>query len=397
LAIAIGTILCLGGLFLALAAHQILPHGINAISHLGVWGQTAAYSGLGLGCLFILLSAVKWHCNRKNDHAHVDNGDHNRSMIHDSEERMGKKEPEQGKVAGNKDKRLFFATKIGFCTINEAGLIARIQQEWTPISFNKEGVEQGIQKMCDIMKAELADWWEVLSEAQQTVLALYAINRREGLLLSEAKLSLPTTDGEKAVKNTVQEEIIGALLNVKQGQIALSVTASKDQIIDIYLRYNRLILLRPLQSDSLMIGCGWGKCGLDQASQPPVHQNVDSVNILLEQNPSAICFWGDEQQCAFFEKRYKFIYDEGPVVSFLHDQRAFYQCCKSALQSDDSYIILGNHLFKQSTSQGLFRGFTQEDIDKVTPPISDFEHVQDPIPLVTYRYEPRIYRLKKNN
>src|ERR1700722_3735601 len=45
--IALGAIVVLGGLFLTLAAHQILPHGINAISNLEMWGQIGSYCTIG--------------------------------------------------------------------------------------------------------------------------------------------------------------------------------------------------------------------------------------------------------------------------------------------------------------------------------------------------------------
>src|SRR5262249_54433435 len=156
------------------------------------------------------------------------------------------------------------------------------------------------------------------------------------------------------------------------------------------------ILLRPLQFDSLMLGCGWGKCGLDTVAQPFAHKDIDTVNCDIEFNPSVICFWGDEKQCAFFKKRYKFIYDEGPIITFI-DNAAFYRCCTIALQSEDSYIVLGGHLFELSERAGFDgSGFPQRAIDAWTPPANDFEHVElDHSPLATYRHKPRIYRPKK--
>ena len=56
---AIGIITFLGGVFLTLALHQVLPHGLNAISELGVPGKLASYGSLGLGAIFSLVGAVK--------------------------------------------------------------------------------------------------------------------------------------------------------------------------------------------------------------------------------------------------------------------------------------------------------------------------------------------------
>lgn len=68
IAIALGIILCLAGLFLALAAYQIIPNGVNAISDLGVWGQVAGYGLLGAGFVIMLVGAIKWYLNKKNAH-----------------------------------------------------------------------------------------------------------------------------------------------------------------------------------------------------------------------------------------------------------------------------------------------------------------------------------------
>lgn len=56
-----GVIVALGGIFLTLAAHQILPQGVNAISSLGVGGQVLGYCVIGLGALIAIIAAVKSH------------------------------------------------------------------------------------------------------------------------------------------------------------------------------------------------------------------------------------------------------------------------------------------------------------------------------------------------
>ncbi len=63
--LALGIITVLGGVFLALAAHQILPFGVNALSNIAVWGQVMGYGCIGLGALTSLLAGVKWHLSRK--------------------------------------------------------------------------------------------------------------------------------------------------------------------------------------------------------------------------------------------------------------------------------------------------------------------------------------------
>jgi hypothetical protein len=61
LIIALGVIIALGGVFLTLAAHQVLPQGVNAISNLGVGGQALGYCVIGLGVLIAIIGAVKSH------------------------------------------------------------------------------------------------------------------------------------------------------------------------------------------------------------------------------------------------------------------------------------------------------------------------------------------------
>lgn len=59
--IAIGVIALLGGLFLTLAAYNILPSGINAISSLNPWGQILGYGAIAAGCLTLVITGIiKW-------------------------------------------------------------------------------------------------------------------------------------------------------------------------------------------------------------------------------------------------------------------------------------------------------------------------------------------------
>ena len=53
-----GSFLMLGALFIILAAHQILPNDINAISELGAGGRAIGYGILSLGLIPTLISAV---------------------------------------------------------------------------------------------------------------------------------------------------------------------------------------------------------------------------------------------------------------------------------------------------------------------------------------------------
>lgn len=59
-AIATGALLCVAGIFLILASHQVLPHGVNAISSLGVCNHAIGYSILGAGVILALIGSVMW-------------------------------------------------------------------------------------------------------------------------------------------------------------------------------------------------------------------------------------------------------------------------------------------------------------------------------------------------
>lgn len=67
--VAIGVILCLAGIFLTLARHRVLPHGVNAISEMGIWGQVAGYGGLGVGFMITLVGGVQWYFSKRNSPA----------------------------------------------------------------------------------------------------------------------------------------------------------------------------------------------------------------------------------------------------------------------------------------------------------------------------------------
>lgn len=65
LMIALGAIAALGGIFLTLAAHQILPYGVNSISNLGVGGQILGYCTIGAGTIVAIIGAVKHYLIHK--------------------------------------------------------------------------------------------------------------------------------------------------------------------------------------------------------------------------------------------------------------------------------------------------------------------------------------------
>ncbi len=72
IACAIGVIVCLGAAFLTMAAHQVLPQGINAISDLGILGQALGYAGLGIGAIVILIGSVKSYLHKRQEPGALD-------------------------------------------------------------------------------------------------------------------------------------------------------------------------------------------------------------------------------------------------------------------------------------------------------------------------------------
>ena len=60
IAIAVGTIVLLGGLFLILSAYQVLP--VHAISELGPGGQALGYIVSAFGCAILIVALIKNRC-----------------------------------------------------------------------------------------------------------------------------------------------------------------------------------------------------------------------------------------------------------------------------------------------------------------------------------------------
>lgn len=63
--VAVGALIMLGSLFLILAAHQILPHGINSISNLGLACYFASYGPFTIGLVTFLIGVVRLTCSQK--------------------------------------------------------------------------------------------------------------------------------------------------------------------------------------------------------------------------------------------------------------------------------------------------------------------------------------------
>src|ERR1700733_3459325 len=63
--VALGIILAIGGMFLSLAVHQILPRYSNIISNLGMKGVVLGYCLIGAGVVVMVASFLYSKCSRK--------------------------------------------------------------------------------------------------------------------------------------------------------------------------------------------------------------------------------------------------------------------------------------------------------------------------------------------
>jgi hypothetical protein len=242
------------------------------------------------------------------------------------------------------------------------------REEKTTIILSRTDVKSEIQRLNELWNT-FGDFFVELSEEQRLITQLFYINCEQGFLSSEQnfdaqenpssfkeifcqylsdfistkqllppleRTNWPSYNCAKNICNAVKKKII-------------SIEATKEEIFDAYVGYNRLILLRPLKFDVLMLGCGLGTCRNDKKGQPDVHRDVDTVNIALDTNPSVVCFWGEPLQVSFFRERYTLIYDEGPIVIFLKNSRLFWDACSVALKKDcKSLVVIPDYVFKEA-------------------------------------------------
>jgi hypothetical protein len=67
LLMAAGAIVALSGLFLSMAAFQVLPSGVNAISSLGFWGHVIAFGTIAAAITAMIVGAVLHYCKKENE------------------------------------------------------------------------------------------------------------------------------------------------------------------------------------------------------------------------------------------------------------------------------------------------------------------------------------------
>lgn len=214
------------------------------------------------------------------------------------------------------------------------------------------------------------DSFNSLTAEKKMVFSLYFINCCQGLFTAE-------TTFITEFSHTFEQEVITYLHRFfKTGKLAyfpsdnidasacatfmyiamtkdlLIVETTSSEILDTYINFNKLILLRPLISDTLILGCGLGRCRSD-CTNPTLksyfHDGLDTIDMSLDMNPSALCFWGNDAQTQFFKDRYLAIYDEGPIISFIQDKDSFWNSCTVSLNKDSStspIVVIASHIFE---------------------------------------------------
>lgn len=268
--------------------------------------------------------------------------------------------------------------------------------EGSPIT--KEQVTQELQGVDQLWRVKgINPFPKNYTEAQKTVVKLYYINYRYNLLKSVIVAPTPQFFDEafvtfytnKFVKKFLQDnfqKIWGlnppqwCAKELKNLDKNLGVTATVEQIIDVYVKHNRLILLRPLVSQDLVLGCGWGRCGSDHFLKwTNFHALQDTVDIQLKMNPSIIYSWGREYhisgqtpkaanlQMLYFANRYSTIYDEGSVIMMAFSERS------------QEYFRVSAIALRKGTERGsiIFCGaseYSPEGYDKVAVEGADHGH-----------------------
>lgn len=176
----------------------------------------------------------------------------------------------------------------------------------------------------------------------------------------EWRLSLdePIHEESESKENNAREEL-GALydahlephnLTLKIAEMIakrkIVITTPADEIMEIFNKY-KVIQLRPLEHNTLVIGCGHGNhsWSCNGGGRMHLHEGADTVNIEIGMNPSVVAKWGLSQNNEYFSgKNYREILDEGPISLFMKDRLDnFFITAQLALRSDGS-LFLPSHI-----------------------------------------------------
>lgn len=141
---------------------------------------------------------------------------------------------------------------------------------------------------------------------------------------------------------------------------SVKITTGSDQMIELYNLY-RVVELRPLAHDTLVIGCGHG-------FENHNHEGTDTLDFDMGVNPSVVASWGSEGHKVYFKnRRHQVVIDEGIIAAICQSEvgtglPAYFESARNAL------VVGGGLVVKRLT--GL------KDIRPQCP--SDFVHNECP-------------------
>ncbi len=243
-----------------------------------------------------------------------------------------------------------------------AGVTAVQARHDEPLSF--ELVEQEVEKILQLFKE--IPWIPVhFSKAQQVVIALHIMNQRalpcvdqnfqEYLFINLANPSEKDLIPDEKKELFLPSDTVSIAFQLSQmiKTMRLDVEASIEKIIDAYCNYDRIILLRPLKSDVLILGCGQGTCSQDRGRplNEPYHAHQDTIDRKIDRNPSVICSWGNMSQMKYFKDQYLTIYEEGLGCQLI-DSEKYWDACAYALKENGMVISYNSTI---SRTRNLFQ------------------------------------------
>jgi len=395
--IAVGALAFAAGIGLLLAAFHHFPYHINLIDTWNLESKIVGGIIAGIGLIFVTYGIYHRYSRKESPKSPEPSNQSN-----PLDEEGGKSipsSPQERVVNVNVQEEKIAISECLHCHKKQQISEGQLQKDvCEPCDFQSQR-EQVLKEIAQVYEelAEFATIFSPLSNAQKMVIALFYMNwqrvdiNEDELKFGENKKASFQESFCATFRGDYDSNECATQIRKVIRQNRLDVHASEEEILEAYIKYNRLILLRPLRSEVLLLGCGWGECRNDSKSSY-AHSEVDTVNILLSMNPSVLCFWGEESQTGFFKDRYSIIYDEGPIIAFLKDKKAFWDSCATALKktADHVSVVVASHIFESSSFK----------INSMLPPQSMYAQIHTPDYQIynhTYSYDKRVYRLKSQS
>lgn len=174
---------------------------------------------------------------------------------------------------------------------------------------------------------------------------------------------------ERLVKEMYENDYnpINRIKMLKQYMPKIQIETSSDEMMAIFNKYG-IIQLRPVQTESLILGCGNEPANhvhfRDIPNESHSHKKANTINIHMDMNPSVIAFWGNLKNIQFFEQhKCRLIVDEGPICDFLAYKEhldEFFDSCRKALKPN-GYLALPRHIVKDPNSYFNVKGKLPSD------------------------------------